>query len=93
MKKLLLLIFLIPSLVFGQQNITINDLYEYKLKCYNDSSEVFYYIMCDWDCVKVYCDKESKPNQPLSLQCKSHWIHKEPTFDGFIMFIEKKYKR
>lgn len=71
------------------QTITVNDLIEYKAACYNDSTEVYYRLICDWDCVKVPCDKGS--SNLMGDPCPSHWVRRQPTFEGFIAWIEKKY--
>ena len=69
--------------------VTIQDIMEYKTKCYNDSTAHYYYIMCDMGCWDVPCDKGSK--DWTGRDCPVHWKHVTPTFEGFVAWLQKKY--
>lgn len=62
------------------------ELHNYKLACYNDS---MYCKGCVQHNVKIY----DSGSQTYYYERKtSDWIHLTPTMDGFIEYIEKKYK-
>lgn len=73
----------------AQDTVTIQDIMEYKNKCYNDSTVHYYYIMCDMGCRDIPCDKGSK--NWTGIECPCHWEHVTPTFEGFIAWLQKKY--
>lgn len=79
------------------QSPTREDYILYRNECYNDSTAEYYYTICaDGEC----WDRPCEPNgayktigfTPYSYPCPVHWKHKTPTFEGFIIWIEKKYK-
>lgn len=85
-------------------SITLNDLIDYKNECYNDSTKYCYRKICDWDCEEIKCDCNAKPQyitlfnekgekeQRELFPCSTKYIHRTPTFEGFIKWVEKKYK-
>ena len=76
------------------QVMTLNDLFEYQKECYSDSTTYCYRIMCDWDCIELVCDCENKGNRdPFIGECKTRYIHKQATLEGFVMWLRKKYYR
>jgi hypothetical protein len=62
------------------------ELHNYKIACYNDS---MYCKGCVQHNVKIY----DSGSQTYYYERKtSDWIHLTPTIEGFIEYIEKKYK-
>ena len=62
--------------------ITLQDLLDYQKECYNDSILVDAYIERVDNGTLAY----------ITRKVPSHYIHTEPTFEGFIEFMKKKYK-
>jgi len=64
--------------------IRLSDLIEYETECYNDSSFVQGYVeyVChDPGCVVYH-----------GAEWLQYWIHREPTFSGFIQWFKNKVK-
>lgn len=70
---------------FGMHNdpiIRMSDLTEYQTECYNDSTLVQAYIPYDCNIIGCMVMHESKYVE--------YWIHKEPTFEGFINWLKSR---
>lgn len=66
---------------YDKDGITIKHLIDYGNKCYADSSQAM---------IKIPCP----PNMPECMGVfKQVWIHKEPTFAGFIEYLRKSQKK
>jgi len=82
------------SYSFSNQLITVNDLLEYQRERYNDSTKECYWFFCDSGCVDfIFCDCDEKYvyDSPESPRCKTRFIHKDATLEGFIMYLRRKY--
>lgn len=60
-------------------------LIQYADECYNDSTKYCSYLVCDNGCIEIPCDYE----HPAYEYCKKKYIHREPTFSGFIQWLKK----
>jgi len=84
-----------PPLAIGQCYVDILKLYEeYKDACYKDSTVVEYemYVVNN---DTVYCQTKSIDPAFYSgyIGKRKVWVHKKPTFEGFMEFLENKLKR
>lgn len=68
---------------FTQGGMLLRWLKEYQTECYNDSNYV-----CDWRIIITDKDKNGLVHTYDSYDCI--WNHKEPTFLGFIEWLDKK---
>lgn len=88
----------------GVNAVLYDDLFDYENECFNDSTALYYYTVCDWGCVNIPCDPNAKKelieiyheDGTITLEelmpCIKHWHHKEPTFIGFINWLKSKLK-
>lgn len=70
------------------QSVTIDDLLDYKKECYNDSILVKEHFMPEGQSFCLF-DYECLNNSHYRMV----WIHKTPTFEDFIVWLQKKYYR
>ena len=64
---------------------------EYKQACYKDSTAIYYWTICDWDCIDIPCEKGDKDF--FGNECPEYWIHKDPNnFLEFMEYLETKIK-
>lgn len=71
--------------VFYDPCINISDLIEYERKCFNDSTLVEAYI--PYDCGQPFCLVAHPESKYVE-----YWIHREPTFTGFITWLKNRMK-
>lgn len=64
-------------------------LLQYAEECYNDSMRYCYYTLCDMECWDVPCEC-GKNIPPFDMPCNEKYIHRKPTFEGFIEWLRKK---
>jgi len=70
------------------QSVTMDDLLDYKKECYNDSTLIKThflpkgetYCIVDYECIN-------------SSHYRMVWKHRAPTFEDFIVWLQKKYYR
>lgn len=91
MKTFLTLLVVMAVNCQAQENpnkyISAKDWNDYKIQCYNDSSFISVYDFTlpnsyDIDTAGFYS----------ALRRKAYYTHREPTFEGFILYIDKLYK-
>ena len=88
-KIIVLLLVLFSSGLFAQDFIKVSDIYDYKTECYNDSTYGCWYEF-------VQTSEPTTRYGSLLLgydEEKCGYIHRNPTFEGFITYIEKKYSK
>lgn len=70
---------------YGDVNITTKLIFQYEKECYNDSTLDYIYgnelTVSDGDWSQKYYSRKTP-----------FYRHKQPTFDGFIAWLHKKYK-
>ena len=76
--------------------INLLDFYdEYEKECYNDSTAIIFGYFYNWDDKKEFkAIYEPKGGVLLAnlIKTEDGFIHREPTFQGFIKFLRKKCK-
>lgn len=95
MKKLTTILFLAIAINGLAQNISHKDIKDYLALCYNDSIYSEYWVTPN-------CNGSTRNGNGVGiigttlLYCppylKTEWKHKQPTFEGFILYIDKLYK-
>lgn len=77
-----------------QKCITLQDLIDYQKECYNDSSLEHTHFYNRWydDCYTQRGNLMDGYHYVLSCKDSTHfeWIHKQPTFEGFIEYLKNK---
>lgn len=65
-----------------QRGVSVEDLIDYQKECYNDST----FIKEKW------VQYEGYPGDLVYREkiIPSHWVHKKPTFEGFIEYMKLK---
>ena len=78
-----------PIEILSNRPITIADIEQYEIECYNDSSISEIHIN-DFD--DRFCFSKYQFGSFFHCINPNHyeWIHREPTFKGFREFIKKK---
>ncbi len=70
--------------------LSVQDYIKYGIECYNDSTLVGNKEKC------CKCDDHNCNEDETFSICHEHfvrlWTHKTPTFEGFIYYLENKYK-
>lgn len=74
--------------------IRMSDLLQYQTECYNDSMQVTRHINTSMSCMYMLTGDEDTDRHAKCLQ-EWHkdiqvWIHREPTFTGFIEWLKRK---
>ena len=72
--------------------ITLQDLIDYQKECYNDSTLEYEYMIEYWNGVRfdtMYSKTIKRMPECYITQIKK-WIHKQPTFEGFIEYLKNK---
>jgi hypothetical protein len=76
----------------GEKIITLSDLMEYEEECYNDSTEAAYDYY-KWGNDTTIQSPSIDPGHIMGyIGRKNIYIHKQPTFAGFIIWLKTKYK-
>lgn len=76
----------------NEKFITLTDFQAYQQECFNDSTKICYRTICDMGCIDLICDCDGKDAfMYIPSECKIKYIHKTPTFEGFLIFINKRY--
>jgi len=75
--------------VFGEKYIKLSCFQEYQKECYNDSSFVEVQIKPSGWCNSHVGGMSTAMHCPAVYEQK--WVHRTPTFEGFLIFINKRY--
>ena len=73
----------------GLNLLTANDFRDYQKECYNDSSFVNVQIKQSGWCNETINGMTTLLHCPAVYEQK--WVHRIPTFEGFLIFINKRY--
>lgn len=83
---------------FARHKQTINSLFyeyrEYSIKCYADSTKVRMGLFYTFEGNKFKAIYDPEPGEIIGnlIEVKDEYIHREPTFLGFMDWLEEKYK-
>lgn len=65
------------------------ELLQYAKECYNDSTRYCYYTLCDIECWDASCECGTSVPGFIDIPCLEKYIHRKPTFEGFIEWLRK----